>query len=405
MDHVLRVNNKVTLDDSIVQYDLHTHIPYSPQTLDNNDEIRIPIHQTNVYTLPSKSFLYIEVKVPEVKIKGTDGKDTVMNVKLVNNAMAFLFDEIRYEINGTTVDKTKNVGITTTMKNLLSLRESEKNALANAGWNVVGDPITNGSASTYTYCVPLRLLLGFAEDFDKILLNVKQDLVLIRSSADTNAVLTSQKANVNLEVTKVQWKVPYVYVSEIYRLGLLKLLENDDALAMPFRTWQLHEYPGLKQTTSHTWNVKTTSQLEKPRFVALAFQTARKNDVTKDCSKFDHCGLYNVRLYLNENYYPYDNLQGSTKLMYEMFAGFRPIYYNTDQVDTPISPEKFITDFPVVLIDCSRQDESLKTGAVDIRLEFETKANVPAETIAYCLIIYDTIVEYTPLSGSVARIM
>ena len=35
-------------------------------------------------------------------------------------------------------------------------------------------------------------------------------------------------------------------------------------------------------------------------------------------------------------------------------------------------------------------------GIVDIRLGFKFKENVSADTIAYCLIIYDRIIEYNP---------
>jgi hypothetical protein len=70
-----------------------------------------------------------------------------------------------------------------------------------------------------------------------------------------------------------------------------------------------------------------------------------------------------------------------------------------------VSFAQFSDNNPLVFIDCSRQKEVLKVGSVDVRLEFDTNANVPANTTAYCLIIYDTVVGYTPLSGVVKRIM
>jgi len=38
-----------------------------------------------------------------------------------NNCVAFIFDEIRYELNGVEIDRSKNVGITSTFKNYVSL--------------------------------------------------------------------------------------------------------------------------------------------------------------------------------------------------------------------------------------------------------------------------------------------
>jgi len=51
--------------------------------------------------------------------------------------------------------------------------------------------------------------------------------------------------------------------------------------------------------------------------------------------------------------------------------------------------------------DCSRQNESLKTGSIDVRVEFEATANIPANTSAYCLMIHEVIKEYRPMSGLV----
>ena len=55
--------------------------------------------------------------------------------------------------------------------------------------------------------------------------------------------------------------------------------------------------------------------------------------------------------------------------------------------------------FSLETIDCSRQNKFVKSGTMDIRLEFEFKKNVSANTIAYCLIIHDSVIEYSPMSN------
>ncbi|MGP1911496.1 MAG: hypothetical protein ACTS4T_01695 [Candidatus Hodgkinia cicadicola] len=330
---ILAIDRRAAFDETIVQYEYHTHAPYASTRYDNNDEIRIPIHQQDVFTLPSESFLHIEGKI----IK--DATATTLNVKLVNNAIAFLFEEIRYELAGVEVDRTKNVGITSTVKTLLSANAQEKTHLVNAGW-VAPDDVTLNVNSTYTvfnFCIPLKMLLGFAEDYTRIIMNVKQELVLLRSSYNDNAIKTaSGAANGRLELSKIHWKMPYVRVSNAYRLPLLQHIERDSALVMPFRSWQLHEYPILPATTRHSWTLKTSSQLEKPRYVVLAFQTARKKNVEQNMSEFDHCKLVNVKLFLNDKYFPYDNLnQDITKdryaLFYDMYARFQTSYYHREK--------------------------------------------------------------------------
>ena len=56
---------------------------------------------------------------------------------------------------------------------------------------------------------------------------------------------------------------------------------------------------------------------------------------------------------------------------------------------------------PLIVIDCSKQNEYLKQVLVDVRLEFEAENNRPAETTAYCLIIHDRLVQYKPISSGV----
>src|SRR5204862_4988941 len=160
------------------------HNPYESSKLNNNDEIMIPIQQQDIYTLPCESYLYIEGRVTK-----KDGTTAGSTIPFINNPMAYLFDEIRYEISGVTVDSTKKVGITSTLKGLASLTPSEKNMLAAAGWVAPdSDTITPNSSGNFDFYIPLRLLLGFAEDYRKIIINVKQELVLLRSSNDKDII-------------------------------------------------------------------------------------------------------------------------------------------------------------------------------------------------------------------------
>ncbi|KYN12370.1 hypothetical protein ALC57_15485, partial [Trachymyrmex cornetzi] len=58
-----------------------------------------------------------------------------------------------------------------------------------------------------------------------------------------------------------------------------------------------------------------------------------------------------------------------------------------------------------VVIDCSRQNESVKSATVDIRIEFECMENIPLNTTAYCLIIHDRVIEYNPLTNVIRKII
>ncbi|RLU25247.1 hypothetical protein DMN91_003340 [Ooceraea biroi] len=274
-----------------------------------------------------------------------------------------MFDEIRYELNGVDIDRSRNAGITSTLKNYVSLTASRNGMLKNARWDIM--TFSNGEEDHFNFCIPLSMLLGFCEDYRRVVINARHELILIRSRNDNNCL-------------------------------------RGDAEIQP-------EIELLKSTTKHSWTVKATTQLEKPRYVIFALQTGRKNNITRSITKFDYCKLTNVKLYLNSEFYPYDdlNLDFSKKryaILYDMYARFYKSYYrgNYDEVLLPI--DKFGFCGPFVVIDCSRQSESVKTATVDVRLEFDCMEDIPANTTAYCLIIHDRVVQYNPLTNVVRRI-
>jgi hypothetical protein len=398
---MLNIQEKTVFDESIANAEYRSHAPYSAAALNQNDEIRIPIQHQDVCTLPSASMLYIEGKL--VKI---DGKELPATVKFVNNGILFLFDEIWYEIGGATVDKVRNPGLTTIMKGLASYGSNESRRLQNAGWTPTHDDVKiaddNGN---FSVCIPLKMIMGFAEDFRKVVLNVRQELVLRRSNTDSNAIFGTDAAGVKVQLTKVLWKMPHIVAGDVERLKLLNIIEKKMDLDMPFRSWELHEQPLLQETQRQSWSIKTTTQLETPRYVIVGFQTDRKNNVLKDMSKFDHCHLENIKLYLNSEMYPYDNLNlnfdnNQFALLYEMYADFQKSYYETksEPVLTPIDFKNFA---PLCIIDCSKQKETTKRGSVDLRLEFETSKIIPGATACYCLILHDRLVKYNPFSSKV----
>lgn len=402
----LHITDSPRFDNSIVSYEIHTYSPYS-SSFKENDEIRIPIHQQDIYVLPSASYIYIEGRASVFSKDALSGKQIKKKVKFSNNAISYLFQDIRYEINGVEIDRNKNVGITTTLKSYVSLSDSENKTAALWGWKLNGFKNDDG---IFSALIPLKNLLGFAEDYKRIVMNCKHELILIRSNTVTNSVINvDDNDTIDFHIDKLQWRVPHLKVTDRERLALLKHLENDRAIQMVFRNWDLYEYPLLPQTTKHSWAVKTSSQIEKPRYVIFGLQTNRKNSRNKDSSIFDHCKLSNVTLFLNSQYYPYDSVnakfvEDKYHILYEMYKTFRQSYYGSES-EPMLDLEQFKNYAPLFVIDCSRQNEALKTGAIDVRLEIESSEDIPQNTTAYCLIINDRLIEYKPLSNIVKRII
>ena len=143
--------------------------------------------------------------------------------------------------------------------------------------------------------------------------------------------------------------------------------------------------------------------------IRLGFQTNRKGQKAVNASRFDHCNISNVKLFLNSQYYPYGNLnldvtRNQYALLYDMYANFQSSYYGKES-EPKLSKSQYLTYMPLIVIDCSKQNETLKSAPVDVRLEFEARDNLPAGTSAYCLILHDRIIQYNPVSGDVHKLV
>jgi len=129
----------------------------------------------------------------------------------------------------------------------------------------------------------------------------------------------------------------------------------------------------------------------------------------EDTGRFDHCKLNNVKLYLNSECYPYDvmNLdfdKNRWSILYDTYVRFCKNYYGYDYLELNQTVTSFRYNDLFVIIDCSRQNKSIKSATVDVRIEFDCKENVPMNTTAYCLIIHDCVVQYNPLTNVVRKI-
>lgn len=389
MSEILNIVEKPLSDDDIVKRDYHSYVPYI-QSFKNNDEIRITVQNQDLYILPSESYLYIEGNLK------TAGGENSLNARLRNNCVGHMFDEIRYEINGIEIDRTRYLGISSKIKNYISLNAFESNMMSNAGWSIDGDL----NRSTFNFCVPLNRLLGFAEDFNKVLCNSKHDLILLRSSNDTNACYsTDAKEEIHLTITNIIWKVQHIHLSDYKKIQFMKTIKDGKSLPIAFRSWDCYFNPTFPGGTKHSWNVKLSTNRERPRYVIFIFEKE---------NKFEHSDLTNVKVHLNSDTYPYDDLnlkfgENRYAILYDMYAKFQQNFYMKDP--QPLLSFANFKDTPITVIDISNQNETIKGGPIDLKIQFETGTPIPQNTSAYCLIIHDRLIEYTPLTGIVRKIV
>jgi len=70
-----------------------------------------------------------------------------------------------------------------------------------------------------------------------------------------------------------------------------------------------------------------------------------------------------------------------------------------------LTPNEFKLKAAIIVVDLSYQNESVKSRPIDVRISIELKTPSRENTQAYCLLIYDSSVEYNPLIGLVQRVV
>lgn len=403
--NILDILSPVEEDNSITKIEIHSYNPYSTSSLNKNDEIRIPVQNQSSFILPYQSYLYIEGKVGDIT------PSTVTQIEFTKNFIAFLFNEIRLEMGSQRLDQVKNPGIVTTMKNYISQSYAEKQSNRHLWFS---ENLKFKKNDTFNYCVPLAKYLGFIEDYRRVIIFAKLELILLRSQTDNNCIVKIPAAgaaasSVDIVLKKIQWRVPHVEVNNLHKLKLLKVLESGQKIYMPFRSWQYFENPALPTADKITWQIQTTSATERPLYVILGFQTARRNDSTKDATVFDHCKLTNAKLFLNTQQIPYENLNinygdNQYSVAYNMFCNFMKSYYGKDDVQQT-SLASFKTESPLIVFDCSRTESLIKSSSIDVRLELEFGDSLPASTVASVLVIHDQVFAYNPFTSIVEKVI
>ena len=398
--------------DEIEEYEYTEYLPISGTDLNSGGEVRIAIETQDVFTHPSKSYLQFSGTL--TKADGTAYADTDL-VALCNDAMMYLFNEIRLTLAGTTIETSRVCGQSNTMIKA-ALKEtgpqdlasgwvkdtSDAAAAANTGFDVrqkwlIQNPAIKGS---FQFIVPLSDIFGFAADYEQLVYGMRQELVLVRK-ADADAIFRAAAATAaKVNLLKISWMMPHVTPNLTKKLELLEVIEAKTSIPVEFRRRQC-ETISVAQATELDWILSVKSSSEKPRYVLVAFQTDRANSETKNAAVFDHCDLTSLSLFLSSTKYPKTDYKldwdkNNFSRSYDDFVNFKSSYYDVDSllVKPGVGPSDYKSLYPIFVIDCSKQSERLKNATITMRISAVFKNAVPANTRAFACCISDRLCKF-----------
>ena len=113
---ILRFTETPLTDESIEEYENHEYEPITGTNLNNPGEIRINIESQDLFKHSSESYLTFDGQL--TKADGT-AYANVDAVALTNNAIMYLFSNIKYQLSGREIESLFHPGQGTTMLGLL----------------------------------------------------------------------------------------------------------------------------------------------------------------------------------------------------------------------------------------------------------------------------------------------
>ena len=444
----LDLESSFPYDESIEKYQYRVYDPIQGTPFNTNgQEIRIQIMNEDIWTLPCKSFLYIEGQLVDATNNQAYAAETL--VALQNNAMMYLFSEARYHIGDLEVERFQYPGQTTTIDALLTKSNNFNgldqcwsldtgngtpqtlneivnfvaadvpgNATANilTAFQTVMERLTEGLMSqnigfekrrnytstagnvgSFAFKIPLEFIFNFCKQYRRVFYGCKHSIIFPRQT-DTQAVIrnagVANAARVN--ITKMQWHVPIVTPSLEEKEILNNYISNKVSFPLAFMN-KKSENIIVPQATEFAWRLSIASGIEKPRYIVVGFQSPAANAIETNYAIFNaNVQVINAYVELNGERYPnndYITNYGSNQYaqFYNAFKEFKKSYSDDEDENDCISYQSFKRLYRLYVFDVSKQSERLKNTVVDIKLTFKFRANAPANTTAYAVVYHDRI--------------
>ena len=354
------------------------------------------------------------------------GAPTDDNMTLANDGILHLFSQMKYSINGQPIEDILNPAISSIMLGMLRYPNdfSKSKGLMQCWFKDNHTGGTNDNENTgrrerkknffdqtalpenrgkFSFCIPLKHIFGFCDDYDKVMYGVNHGLSLFRKNDNTaihrvGNTLGAGNTDVNAKVVlnKVKWCMPHVKPSlEIYN-GLTEKIGKGENVKIGFKSRKVDEK--IVDNRTWSWRVAVTSGNETPRFLILGFQTGDKTEQVANPSIFKHCNVDHIQVKMLGRLYPSqaEILNFSTNQYSKAFnnvAKFRELFDGTPELFSHfgINPIDFKTLYPFYVFHVSNQIPKTISSVVDVVFNVQFRLNVGANTTAYCLTISDKI--------------
>ena len=449
MADILQITEDIPVDDSIYDYEYKEYNPIAGTNV-NRGSIVLTIEAQDIYTHPAESFLVIDGRLRRANAPNNpaDPLDPLALVDadivtLINNGMMYLFSDVRYHLASHEIEVLQNPGRATTILGMLKYPDDfykshglnqlwfkdestgttetdQARATYNKGFDIrhqyiIKNPNPKG---TFSFKIPLKHVLGFCEDYKKILYGMQQRLTLTRTNDNDAIFRVNGVGECVVDLEKIRWFMPHVIPSDAYRLQLDKVIEKKEKIPVGYRMLQCDSTQVPTNQKIFTWRLGVKSSPDIPRFIIVGFQTNKNNDQETNPATFNNLFVRNIYVTLNAKRYPDTDYENDfSKNQYSRIYGdatlFRKKFFNMDELisNSGINPIDYKNIFPLYVFDVTKQSEKLKTSVSDIHIKASFNNNPaggnnpPVNTMAYAVIISDRLFHFVSDGSKITNIV
>ncbi|XP_050516384.1 uncharacterized protein LOC126891246 [Diabrotica virgifera virgifera] len=284
MPPIFDIYRKPIFDESIRKAEYRTYAPFI-KSFNSNNIVEFSINQVDSFFEMSETLLCIKGSLVDKAGSGT--------ITLANNVGAFLFDSCTYSESAREMETVRDPGIVSAVRAMTCYNQEDSKYMVMAGWNYPNSPILHDTS--FNIQMHLKHIFNIFNDYPMVTCG-RQTIRLVRARNDNDClIITDAATTAKINITNIELRVKHIYPNDEIKLQLMTSIQEDHPIVIPFRKWELHELPTItKGARREVWAVKTSTSIERPRYVIVFFQTGKRNTIKADPNLFDNVSIQSI---------------------------------------------------------------------------------------------------------------
>ena len=391
-------------EDSIINRDfIKIYHQHGAEVNNENQNIKFYFGENLNYIQLGNAYFEIDILVRKADATNFADAD---EIRLVNNALAYVFQEGRLSTSaGTEIERNKNLGNVSTIMRLLTQK--------NGGFSSYFDKIDEREAGIVNSTLkkmlidshdddnnndkiranlPLEHIFGFCKTFKKITKALGFELQLKTSNEKQSIIYTTLGGNdINITIISIYLYIPsLVHSAEQQQMFNEAIREN---FTLSFDAWVTDRKP-VNTGIEYQLDIGSASNINIPLYLIVAHQKTQRDNPAKPPNQFnnavfDHVDVKRHFVEIDGVRYPKDPVETnfSDNKYLDQYRDLKKIYeeYNGESLLHPfISYLDMKTFYPIQVIDLRFQVDYITSKKIRLFEEYE---NAPENTNSYVILI------------------